>query len=187
MQNTIYATYASPERADLVFVQLLECGASLLDIVVITAKTYQGRFSEPKEREVTVMEIAESGDIAFDVDQTARESADAAKTQPGLDMLALDPTQYAKQAYGWDPFEQTEDGICLLDQLSIPGDLASCLRNLGFSDLTAHQMETLVLNGGALLILRVPSGPVTDLQGMALVQQGDGDLRSPTESNPYMM
>jgi len=187
MQNTIYATYASPERADQVFVQLLECGASLLDIVVITTQNYQGRFSEPDDRPLTVQEIAETEKIAFDIDQSARESADAAQTPPGIDMLALDPAQYAKQAYGWDPFEQTDNGVCLLDQLSMPGDLASCLRNLGFSDLTARQMETVVLNGGAILILRVPSGSVTELQGVALIQQGDAELRSPTESNPYLI
>jgi len=169
MQTTIYATFQSPDSADLAFVELLERGVSLLDVVVLTRLAYK----EPEPgTEDGRLDISEHG-------QLEHGCADATPIPP--EPFALGDVPPVR-----DPFEQTEGGIRLLDNLTYPGDLAECLQKLGFTEHAAQTTERAMLDGGAILILRVPSGPVEELQAWEAIERFIGTIVVPTQRNPYL-
>lgn len=162
MQNIIYATYRSPGEADQAFVELLQRGASILDLAIITQHTYQDN--------------AGTDDGRLDISEPLFER--------GVGMIA--PPEPGHVAEPRDPFLDPPAGIRMLDNLHYPGDLAGCLSLLGFAEPAALDIETMVLRGGAFLILRIPSGPVNDMQAWEAVERYGGTVMAPAQSHPYL-
>ena len=169
MQKTIYAKYRSPEMADGAFMEFLQRGANLLDLVVITRSTFQDPDCKTDDGRLAVSERQELGHEPF---------------RPDVFIPQIPPEEEILNYR--DPFEVTEDGICLLDRLKYPGDLVSCLQDLGFDTHSAQDAEASVLDGGAVLILRVPSGPVDEVQGWETIQRNGGTAMMPSGANPYL-
>jgi len=169
MQTTIYATYRAPEKADQAFVEFLERGASILDIVVLTKSAYRDAAAGTDDGR---LDISEHGLLEHGCMSAKSTSADSCSAEN------LTATR--------DPFEEAEGGIRLLDNLSYPGDLKECLKKLGFAEQIAQDMEDAILEGGALLILRVPSGAVEDLQAWEVVGRYGGTIFSPVTNSAYL-
>ena len=138
MQNIIYAVYGSVEKAHQAFGELLQRGASLLDLVVITQATYQ---IDARVEDIPVSQ---------------------------------------------DPFGVTPGGIRLLHSLRDAGDLADCLQDMGFGEQAAEAMERTVLEGGAAIILRVPSGALEVLQAWEAIESHGGTILTPIHNRPYL-
>ncbi len=167
MQTTIYATYSSPENANHAFVELLQRGANFFDLILLTRRSYQSTGSLTDDGRLDVptrgpIELEHTSDVPLGID---------------TDMY---PAEYRH------PFSDGPGGIRLLDNLRQPGDLAACLRELGFHDEIARNIETTVLDGGAMLISRTPSGPVEDLQAWEALERCGGTILSPAQTNPYL-
>jgi hypothetical protein len=169
MEKTLYATYDSPNRANQAFVELLQRGVSFMDVLLITQRTY-----------VDPEFPSEDGRLNFPphdlLDSNSLESAFESPNFPPEEDI---PTR-------GDPFGDTPGGVWLLDTVRYPGDLTSCLKELGFDHQVARDVETVVLEGGAVLIMRVPSGPVDDIQGWQSMERHGGTIMAPRRGNPYL-
>jgi len=169
MQNTIYAKYRSQEMADQAFLELLQRGVNLLDLVVITRRTFQNPDFDTDDGRLSIYERQE-------VEQ-----------EPLPSVASLPPIPYDEALPpNRDPFEVTPAGVRILDSLRYPGDLSECLHDLGFAHREAQDVENTVLNGGAALILRVPSGPVEEFQAWEAIERNGGAILNPIQSRPYL-
>lgn len=164
MQHSIYASFGSNDKADQAFVDLLERGASVLDLVVITQKAYDQSGDRPSDGELPV---EEHGCLA---------------SPPPLPAEVLENNPYLER----DPFSPEPQGVKILDNLAYPGDLTLCLEKLGFNEQLAQDAESAVLRGGAFLIARIPSGSVDEYQAWEVIERFAGNIVAPINKNPYL-
>jgi len=169
MQTTIYATFETPYKADEAFLMLLEQGVSLLDMVVITRKAYKDQPLGESDGRLDVAEIGQLEHGCLTAVSTPR-----------------DPNDKAEMPTCRNPFEDEIGGIRLLENLAYPGDLTECLKKLGFKEEVARDAETSMLEGAALLIVRVPSGPVGDVQAWEIIERFDGIVLAPIHNSSYL-
>jgi len=163
MQHTIYASYPTADKADLAFMELLQRGANLLDMTVVTRRAY----------DIT----AESDDGRLRADE---HGCLASPPMPPDDL----PAGYS--AVERDPFSPEPGGVQILDNLAYPGDLAECMKKLGFADQVADDAESAILQGGGLLLVRIPSGAVDETLAWEALERFGGDIVAPIHNNPYL-
>jgi hypothetical protein len=164
MEKTLYATYDGPGTANDAFVELLQRGVSYMDVVLISKRTYR--------------------DPAFDADDGRLDVPESVVLASDENAPVIPPEEDIPMRK--DPFGEIPGGMWLLDNMRYAGDLTTCLKELGFSRDLARDMETSVLQGGAILILRVPSGPVDDIQGWQAMERHGGTILTPRYNGPYL-
>jgi len=169
MEKTLYSIYASPSNANDAFVELLQRGVSYLDVVLITKRTYKDPAFDPDEEQLEVPGTIDM--LSFG-------------QNPAVDLESMPPEETLPLQN--DPFGDIPGGMWLLDRLRFPGDLTASLKDLGFARDLARDLEAGVLQDGALLILRVPSGPVDDIQGWQAMERHGGSIVAPRLGNPYV-
>ncbi len=161
MQTTIYTTFRDSDQAGAAFDELLTQGASLLDVAVINEHAYQAPEIDTADGQ---MEHGCSGSEENPIDGEA-------------------PLEIPECL---DPFEDAPCGIHILDNLTYPGDLSNCLNVLGFARPVAQQMEATVLEGGALLILRLPSGSINEEVAIDVMEAFGGSTLTTSHFRPYL-
>lgn len=169
METTLYATYENPSFANQAFVELLKRGASYMDVILVTKRTYIDTDLEAADGRLDVPPAALIESHVLQV------SKDNANTKPESDI-----TEKA------DPFGEKQGSVWLLESVRYPGDLTNCIIQLGFSDQSAREAETAILEGGAMLIVRVPSGTVDDIQGWRAMKDHGGKILTPKSGSPYL-
>jgi hypothetical protein len=169
MEKTLYAMYTSPANANDAFVELLQRGAGYMDILLITKRTYKDPAFDPDDEMLDVPGTVQMPDMS-------PHSAGDPESIPPEENIPLQSS----------PFGDIPGGMWLMDNLRYPGDLTACLRELGFARDLARDLETSVLQDGALLIMRAPSGPVDDNQGWQTMERHGGAVVAPRLGNPYV-
>ncbi len=155
MRTMIYAIFRNADVADCAFMELLENGASVLDFVIVTRSTYQNPKTETENWFL----------------QTKLEPEDYGSTFPYLPSIDEPGSELVK-----NPFSDTPEGTRLLDNLRNRGDLAANLRELGFDDDSSIEIEDAVLEGAAILMLRVPTAGLGEDQCRELIRKCGGTL-----------
>ena len=141
-----YATFHDPESANHAFIELLQRGAAAGDLIVITKRSYQD-------------ESIQTADGRLDVTEGTAEDPKAEHVPESI------PDRTAEALFGRSAQSDSTSGSGrILRGLRFPGDLAERLQVLGFEDLDSQSLESSVLQGGSLLILLTPSGPVEESQ-----------------------
>jgi len=159
MRQTVFATFENPKRANEAFIDLIQQGVSYMDAVVLTRKTYRDSTGD-----------ATDGRLA--PPDTLGEEAQ---------VVAEPPTPADS-----DPFRDSKGGMWLIENMRYPGDLTECFKELGFSPELAHETETGLLAGGAIVVVRMPSGPVDEEFGSKILQRHEGAVLPVPKGNPYL-
>ncbi len=168
MEKFLYALYDTPDKADESCLELLNGGLEIADAVVVTREAYK--------------------DPALDFDENFFElpmpimlfSEPSARTEP-ID-IPVEETIPKRT----DPFGDIPGSMWLLENLAYPGNLMSSLRELGFGREAARNIESSILDGGAMLVLRLAPGRRHDPNGLRTIERLGGTLISPRQRNPYV-
>lgn len=168
MAKTLYSTFHTPQKANETYAELLQRGASGGDVIAINRHSYKDPALDFEE---TIFELPEP---ILLVSEPAAEW-ETAGMPPEENIPKRD-----------DPIGDVPGAVWLLDNMVYPGNLAACLRELGFTREAARNIETNVLDGGALLVMRVPSGPLDDEQTWQVIERKGGTVVTPVSRNPYL-
>lgn len=166
----IYSTFATLRDADQAYMDLLQLGANLQDLIVISRES----FADP------VLQI-DDGTLGMaprrpEFLYTHRTICDAP------DVFGDGSPPLRRSPFGDNPGDK---GIA--SGLNYAGDLYERVLELGFSGETAQRLEGAILDGGAILIARVPSGPINDIQAWFLIERSSGVSLAQLPVGPYVI
>lgn len=165
MHSIIYATFRDSDKVDQAFVDLLQLGVDPQDLIVLTRRSYRDPALHVDGGLPGVTGHAHSGPYVAE-DGVSQD----AQAEPGRHT----------------PFADETGGIGIEDSLESEGDLTSRFIELGFGNQMAANLENTVIDGGAILIMRSPSGAIDDVQAWAVVERSGGTGLAQMRSGPYV-
>jgi hypothetical protein len=158
MTDILYSEFRTPEEANLAGEELASRGVDHGDMLVITKYSYK--------------------DPAFDADDERFELLEPVVMDFG-DM----PVQGSTQPARTDPFGEVSGEVWLLNNMRFPGDLTKRLRDLGFSRKEAFQLEKAMIDGGAIMMLRLPSRSIDEFGAAGIIKRYQGRIFDWRQSN----
>ncbi len=167
MQTVIYATFHDPAKVDQVALELLERGLDSQDLIVLTRGSFRDSTIHDDQGPLNLAEALEQLQIP--------------EGSSNIDPGAVDMELTFR-----DPFGGDDGGKGIDADLRSEGDLAQKLVALGFGEQMSQSLERTVLSGGALMIMRSPSGPVDDVQAWEIVERYGGTGLAQMRSGPFL-